>query len=153
MGLAVTLERYYTPIATLGELRVHPVSDHGQTLFECKTVERPWLDNEPFVSCIPSGAYTMRMRRSPVVERTSGGEFTHGWEVTDVPGRTYIMVHPGNWSRNVEGCIAVGTGFDPAMKQAMVTHSRDAFRDFMAALDGEDECLLLISQSTLGASA
>lgn len=153
MTIAITLSRYYTPIATLGELRVHPANDHAATLFECKTVERPWADNEPYVSCIPSGAYTMRKRPSPVVLRTSGGDFEEGWEVTDVPGRTYIMVHPGNWSTSVEGCIAVGESYDETMRQAMVKHSRRAFRKFMAALDGEDECLLLISQNSLGASA
>jgi hypothetical protein len=153
MNIALSLSRHYTPIATLGELRIHPANDHGTTLFACKTIERPWLDNQPHVSCIPSGTYTIRKRRSPVVERTSGGEFREGWEVTDVPGRSYIMFHPGNWSTNVEGCIAVGRSFDPSFRQAMVTSSRDAFRDFMAALSEEDECLLLISQSTLGASA
>lgn len=153
MNLAITLERYYTPIATLGDLRIHPASDHAETLFSCKTIERPWLDNTPHVSCIPSGAYVMRKRRSPVVKRTSGGEFAEGWEVSDVPGRTWVMWHPGNWSTDVEGCVAVGDAFDRSMKQAMVTNSRATFRRFMAVLDGEDECLLLISQSTLGASA
>lgn len=151
--LALTLSRYYTPIATLGELRVRDASNHSSVLLGCKTIERPWLENRQNVSCVPEGAYTLRKRRSAVVERTSGGEFESGWEITDVPGRTLIMIHPGNWATDVEGCVAVGDSFDPDMRQAMVYNSRRAFRSLMSVLREEDECLLLISRSELSGSA
>lgn len=147
--LAITLERYYTPKATLGRLRIHPSNDHASIVWQCWTIERPWLGNEPHVSCIPEGAYTLRLRESPVVKATSGGEFSLGWEVCDVPGRTFIMIHPGNWAHNVEGCIALGKGLHD--KELMVTSSRDAFAEFMGVLEDEPECLLLISAASTNA--
>lgn len=143
------LSRWYGPKATLGELSIHPSNDGSRSLFRCKTIERPWLDNKVSESCIPEDIYPLQLRRSPVVEATSGGEFTHGWEVTDVPDRTYIMLHPGNWARDVEGCIAVGKEFHPV--ENMVTHSRVTFRQLMEVLEDADECHLLVSQKSINA--
>lgn len=126
----VILERFaYAPDGTFGRLKL----PNGKQFF---TVERPWLSNKPFESCIPDGIYTLEKRRSPVVERTSGGDYLEGWEVTHVPGRTYIMIHPGNWPTNVEGCIAVGMDYKVLDGRNGVSQSRLAFAQVMAALDG-----------------
>ena len=66
------------------------------------TVERPWQDNKPFVSCIPDGTYPMRRHDSPKFGKNT-------WEIFGVPGRTYILIHIGNWSRDVVGCVALGS--------------------------------------------
>lgn len=139
----VILERFsYAPDGTFGRLKL----PNGRLFFTC---ERPWLSNKPFESCIPDGIYTLEKRRSPVVERTSGGDYLEGWEVTHVPGRTYIMIHPGNWPRNVEGCIAVGLAYrvlqdqDGEHKNA-VTQSKSAFAQLMGALDGRESWRLEI---------
>ena len=151
MDLQLVLHRFYTPNATLGELSVSPANDGSQVLFQCCTIERPWLDNTPHVSCIPEGMYEMALRQSPVVSKTSGGDFEEGWQVLDVPGRTWIMLHPGNWARNVEGCIAMGREFHPA--ELMVTSSRETFRDLMNALGEGDSCRLLIAAKAIRAKA
>lgn len=52
------------------------------------TLEREWLDNRLEVSCIPDGGYSCRRVNSP----RFGGTF----EVTGVPGWTYILFHSGN---------------------------------------------------------
>lgn len=109
----------------------------GEEFYTC---ERPWLDNEAFVSCIPSGVYYLEQRYSPVVQRTSGGEFAEGWEVTDVRDRDYIMIHPGNWPGDVEGCIAVGKRLGITQnKQGVpclsVLDSREAFREIMQLME------------------
>lgn len=65
------------------------------------TVEKPWKNNEPFVSCIPAGDYEMVRRDSPKFGPNT-------WEVANVPGRSHILLHVGNYARDVVGCIAVG---------------------------------------------
>lgn len=107
--------------------------------WSCYTVERPWLDNKPRVSCIPAGAYHLRPRQSGVVTRASGGRYTRGWEVCDVPGRTYIMLHPGNTLDDLEGCIAPGAALGMVAGKWAVMSSRDTFAALMSQLAGRDE--------------
>jgi len=117
----------------------------GLQIFTC---ERPWIGNQPFKSCIPPGVYKLRKRRSGVVERTSGGEFTQGWEVTDVPGgRTFIMIHPANWPHELAGCIAPGLDFGLVRDSLAVQSSRDAFILLMAQLESESSWTLEIRDS------
>ena len=68
--------------------------------FKLYTVERPWLDNKPFESCIPTGTYDLEW-----ITRPSGKPAI---QVMDVPGRTHILLHPGNDVQDVVGCIAPG---------------------------------------------
>lgn len=87
------LDRDYSPEGTAGTL-----SYNGLKFY---TVERPWIDNTPYTSCIPEGIYAVRKYNS---ER-----FPDAWEVTDVGGgRTHILFHAGNRPIDVQGCIAVG---------------------------------------------
>jgi len=128
----VVLERFaYSPDGTFGRLSL----PGGQRFF---TVERPWLSNKPFESCIPDGVYVMEKRRSPVVERTTDGDYLEGWEITHVPGRTYIMIHPGNWPTDLAGCIAPGKAYRVLNGRNAVTDSQITFAQVMAALDGRD---------------
>lgn len=118
----------------------------GKSIF---TVERAWVGNKPYVSCIPDGVYTLRKRRSNVVEDTTGGKYLEGWELTDVTGRTYIMIHPGNWPHNFEGCIGPGLTYGLVMDaqgtyRLGVGRSMDAFEILMDELDGEEEHTLEI---------
>lgn len=71
-----------------------------------QTLERPWLDNEPFVSCIPQGHYLM----SPWVSPKFGKCYiVDGGSVGKTSGtRTHILFHAANWVDQLEGCIAVG---------------------------------------------
>lgn len=144
MKPALILERfYYSPFqaaraalsGTFGKLTL----PDGSFVYTC---ERPWVGNKTGESCIPTGIYTLRKRRSGVVERTTGGEHLEGWEVTGVPGRTYIMVHPANWPHQLEGCIAPGLGFGLLRDSLAVHSSRDAFEKVMAALEGQADWTL-----------
>jgi len=135
------LERFaYTPMGTFGKLHAG-----GKTWF---TVERPWLNNEQQVSCIPEGVYTMRMRDSAVVNRSTGGAYARGWEVTNVEGRSFIMVHPGNTMDDLQGCIAPGTTLAYIKGKWAVGNSRAAFDEMMQVLAGADSVELTISQLT-----
>ena len=90
----IQLETWVQDDCTLGRLSVGD--------FRCFTLELPWKNNERSVSCIPAGTYTMSKYHSP----TKGWVFLlHG-----VPDRTYIEIHAGNYTRQIEGCILVGDG-------------------------------------------
>jgi len=103
--------------------------------YSCYTLERPWMGNKVGESCIPEGPYGLMKRESPIVERASGGEFKGGWEVDDVPDRIYIMIHPGNYVKDTEGCILVGESlFWNNDHGPMVTNSRRTFKALMAKL-------------------
>ena len=63
------------------------------------TVERPWLNNQTSVSCIPEGTYQCKHR---LYHR--GGY--HAIEILNVPGRTHILFHKANLPDELAGCIA-----------------------------------------------
>lgn len=71
-----------------------------EEVFHCKTLELPWLKNQPFISRIPSGVYTVFKRYSET--------YGNHWHVRDVQGRSLILIHAGNFHRDTEGCICVG---------------------------------------------
>lgn len=134
------IERFnYAPDGTFG--RLHMPS--GEVCFTC---EKAWRGNTVGASCIPEGVYDLALRESPVVKRTSGGEFTHGYEITGVPGRTFIMLHPANWPHELEGCISPGMDYRIMRGNQGVTSSRDAFREMMAELEGVEDIQLTIRQ-------
>lgn len=67
---------------------------------EVYTLEQEWRDNTTGNSCIPEGDYVLRHH--------SGPQQRHAWQLMDVPGRTWILIHPGNTEVDTEGCILVG---------------------------------------------
>ena len=65
---------------------------------EFDTLERPWLNNQTSISCIPAGHYKFT--------RDTHGRF-QWFRVLDVPGRTNIEFHTGSKPEHSEGCILV----------------------------------------------
>lgn len=81
------------------------VFDGDEIVFQCWTLERPWMDNKRKVSCIPSGEYQYNMLNS-----TPSFHYTV-LHVLDVPGRSGILFHRGNYRDDSSGCVLVGDGF------------------------------------------
>lgn len=129
----------YTEMGTFGRLEL----SNGMQFY---TVERPWLANRPRVSCVPQGTYTLNKRFSNVVKRTSGGKYSQGWEVQNVPERTYIMIHPANTMDDLEGCIGVGDSLGFVKGKWAVLNSRKAFDKLMDELAKQNEWLIEIRQ-------
>jgi len=80
-----------------------PEGTNGTLLFNgaaiCSTIELPWKNNQPRISCIPEGKYALLKRYSP--------HFKWHFEVKDVPGRQLILIHPANDAMiELQGCIA-----------------------------------------------
>lgn len=90
----------YLDKQTLGKLTL--LDEEGKEIYSCHTLELPWKDNEPKVSCIPKGEYK-------VIPRWSA-KFKEHFHILDVPNRSWILFHAGNYYTQIEGCILVGQG-------------------------------------------
>nr|WP_287411431.1 DUF5675 family protein [Pseudodesulfovibrio sp.] len=107
---------------TFGVLRFN-----GQVL--CVTLEPPDRGNQPDKSCIPAGEYLCNRVDSPSFGRT--------YEVSDVPGRSHILFHPGNVVGDTHGCVLLGRNFGFLEGSRGVMQSRSAFREFLDRLGGQ----------------
>lgn len=67
----------------------------------CYTLELPWADNLNNISCIPVGKYSGILRYDK----------TDGWRIQleNVPDRTGVQIHMGNYTKEIKGCVLVGT--------------------------------------------
>jgi len=84
----------------------------------CKTLENPWLNNHPNISCIPNGRY--------IVKKYSSTKYPDVWELQAVEGRSKILIHQGNIEKHTQGCILVGDKFGFLKDQPAVLNSRTA---------------------------
>lgn len=93
-------------------------------------LERPWLNNQKGVSCIPIGIYpwekVLASRHIP---------YPH-IAIQNVPGRDGVCIHIGNYVTNVEGCIIIGLSFVDINKDGLqdLTDSTVAFHKLMEFL-------------------
>lgn len=95
------LIRRYFPTHTIGVLVA--VDEDQNVLLSCSVLELPWVNNEHQKSCIPEGIYR-------VIERRTAKFGRHYW-IQDVPDRTFILQHPGNYTRQILGCQLPGQAF------------------------------------------
>lgn len=114
---------------SIGELR----TDKGVYY----TVERPWLDNKPFVSCIPEGEY--------ICKRYSSTKYPNTFQVTGVHGRTKILFHVANWAKDVQGCIGLGNGL--LANNSGVGNSKQAMNKFKNEMKDVEEFKLTVINS------
>lgn len=106
--------------------------------FRCATLELPDLDNKAQVSCIPAGTYKCKKIVSP-----SKGNCI---SITNVPMRSNILIHVGNFTSDVLGCIIVGDSIRDINNDGIpdVTNSRHTFDKLMSITP--DEFILKVSQ-------
>lgn len=118
----ITINRFaYHPEGTLGVMHVPKNKVH---IFY--TIERPWLDNSPWESCIPEGEYALKWKESP--------KFGWCYEVENVTKRTDILIHVANYPSDVQGCI--GVGMDLMGDRVAVSRSRDAMNALHEITEG-----------------
>jgi hypothetical protein len=108
------------------------------------SLELPNRDNKRSISCIPPGEYICVYRYSPHFGRIT-------FHLTDVEGRTYILIHGANFAGDVHkgyqshlnGCIALGKGRGKIKNkfgkyQKAIFTSRFAVTEFMETIEDEE---------------
>lgn len=107
-----------TEHSIIGELSI----DGGTC--ECFTLERPEV-------AIPAGNYAVSFYDSPKNKRKV--------PLILVPGRKFIEIHIGNFPKETEGCLLVGS----ARSGDAVGHSKDAFEALMKKLEATSEKIFI----------
>ncbi len=118
--------------ASLGILKVLGL-DHDPVF----TLENPWKQNQKMVSCIPEGSYLCR--------KYSSDKYPNVYQVLEVPNRTHILFHAGNFERDTKGCILLGLGACSLGDDPMVSNSRLAMAKFRGIMGDDEEFKLVIS--------
>lgn len=101
-------------------------------VFTFVTLELPNLHNQTNVSSIPALKYL-----GAVITRPSGKKAVL---INDVPGRSAILIHIGNYFSDIQGCIIVGKYFKDI--------NSDGFVDVAESTATMDELLLRLEECT-----
>lgn len=132
---AVILRTESSDKETIGHMSVFKDNDK---VFECYTLELPWLNNQQRISCIPSGQYVARKRTSDRY-----GDHFHVLEESgeEVNGRSLILIHHGNYYKDTAGCILVGKTLSDINSDGYrdVTHSKDTMKRLNEIFEDEIE--------------
>ena len=105
-------------------------------LYECRTLELDWKNNERNISCIPEGVYGVGPRAYGGfhdVAKKKWGHDTALW-VMGVGGRDDVLIHWGNFLRCTKGCLLVGESKGYQGDDNVVWRSQKAFRRLYKAV-------------------
>lgn len=87
-------------------------------------------------SLIPAGTY--------ICQPYSGTKYKNVYIVNDVPGRSAILLHWGNYEKDTEGCILIGDGAGMLNGQPAITASKSSFERFSNII-GKNIFTLIVS--------
>lgn len=98
-------------------------------IYEAAAIELPYKGNQPNISCIPLGTYQVKKAKSP--------RYGISFQVQDVPGRTHILIHAGNYYQDTKGCILLGAKFKDINRDGLkdVSNSRVMVNALMQLAD------------------
>jgi hypothetical protein len=102
----------------------------------CHSLEQQWINNTPFISCIPIGEYMVRWTKSNTFKR-------YTYEVTRVSGRSGIRIHPGNWFTDSTGCILFGQKIECINRKKQLVDPWDAVLGFQILMNGNQFKLII----------
>lgn len=152
--MIVNLFRSYKKHATYSNLQV--IDYNLDILFQCKTLERPWKNNEKNVSCIPANGvrfvnfdgvsyqapvhYKMVWEYSPKFKMFL-------WELYGVQFRSECKIHPANFYKDLEGCIAPGRSITDIDGDGVldINYSRNSLASLHAVLPTDQNHQMVIS--------
>jgi len=115
--------------------------------FRCNTLELPWRDNRPNMSCFPAGTYELRWARP---SHAIGG-FRELYLIDGVPGRSGCFLHSGTvagdralgYLSDSYGCPLLGLTVGTYGGQLALFNSRAAVRQFNELLRGRPAQLIV----------
>ena len=84
-------------------------------------IERPWVNNQRNVSCIPAGDYIARF-----MPRSASGRYKNVFHLQPVQGRSGILIHNGNLVDHSRGCLIIGRRRGVLAGKAAVLNSKSA---------------------------
>lgn len=127
----ITLQRFaYTPWGVFGRLV------YGD--FRAFTVERPWVNNQARVSCIPDGVYNLEWFDSPKFGPTwaiVGGSVT--LYPTATSKRSLVLIHTANTMDDLLGCIGLGSTLGTIKGKWGVVNSKATVNTFLEVTKGK----------------
>lgn len=103
----------------------------------CYTLEPPDNENTANISSIPAQQYT--------VVPYSSTKYHKVYHVLAVPGRTAVLLHPGNTVHHTAGCILLGATIGKLKGDRAVLNSGATFDKFRE-LCGQDDHHLTIKE-------
>lgn len=104
----------------------------------CVTLEPPDELNKVNESCIPTGQYMCKRYKSK--------RYPNTFQIMNVPNRSKILFHPGNFVDNTEGCILLARKFGVLGKGRGILNSGGTFKQFMEIFNGVDKFHLTINE-------
>jgi len=130
-----------TPTVTItrnGDDGVQTLGTLEYNWFVCNTLERPWKNNAHNISCIPKGEYTVKWTFSPKFMR-------YTYEVQNVPKRSGIRFHLGNYFTDISGCFLLGNGYKDLNKDGRldIINSTVTIKTFEQLLNKQDFKLII----------
>jgi len=122
---------------TLGELYL--LTNTGAVLHKWMTLELPDMNNTRYISRIPLGTYKAVVHTSPRFGKTL-------W-IQDVPGRSEILIHKGNYHTDIKGCILIGQNHIDINNDGFkdVTSSAKAIGELMREVQGLESIKITIN--------
>ena len=125
--LELFIKRFYSkPSHIIGQLNI-------VDKYFCDTLERPDLNNQENISCVPAGRYEVQMLNSPHFANARKLDICLLPHIINVPNRTNIMIHPVSTVNELEGCVGIGKNSAPGI----LTESREISDKLNATLIAE----------------
>ena len=116
----------------------------------CRTLELDWQNNNRNVSCIPEGVYKIRQRKVGKYFNAYKKRWGHEYsiEIEGVEGRSAILIHTGNSTKDTRGCVLVGNESYIVGGQWRIGASRNAYSFLYNILDDYKDCEIVIEIKT-----
>lgn len=133
MKIAYLFRRWITSTEIMSSLHFE-----GETLY---IMERAWKNNKSNISCIPSGEYICKF-----LKRSASGKYRNVWHVQNVPNRSGILIHNGNFVTHTKGCPLIGKKLGVLGRRKAVLGSRSGLRKFNRVMGKEDFKLIIIGE-------
>jgi hypothetical protein len=128
----------------------NPTCTEGQMVADdltLRTLELPLGDGLPG-SAIPPGTYPVVLAPSAKFEMVQDswvqGYATSIPHIINIPNRTNILIHWGNYVQDTDGCVLVGMIAEPDF----IGRSRDAFAALHAKLAAADSIEITVTSPT-----
>ena len=119
---------------TIGKFTL--LDENNETIKEWHSLELPDKQNQRRVSRIPEGVYKARKHISP--------KFGNSLWIQNVPNRSEILIHKGNYHTDILGCILIGKDLKDINRDGYmdVTNSTLAINELMDLLKNIDGILV-----------